>query len=292
MTPPRERSGAPTFAEFLSDRYAIDHENRVSTHRAARGHAPGATAIDTADFDDTVLGLNYRDLAPRQVIGDERWAGSLRAFARIAIWCLPAAALALALSTIFGWPKANRSTSLVSPGTWVLFTLIGLALWAAGVTALAALAAGTRTRPWGFVAVPAAITGAVAISPAVGIAGLARPVISQATQSVQNDSRIADVASAIQTQLLSGTGRLLLVTGGVLLAISAVAVAGAVLGSRVLSGHDAWLIIAALLLTGGAAYLSWDFLYPLAAMVLLAGTLGLAYTVSRIAPDGSAPPAY
>ena len=88
------------------------------------------------------------------------------------------------------------------------------------------------------------------------------------------------------------TGRVLLAGGAILLAVGALALAFAVLGSRVLNRTDAWLIMLATVVAGVAAYLSWEFLLTLAAMVMLAATLGLAFTASRIAPDGTAPPAY
>ena len=97
----------------------------------------------------------------------------------------------------------------------------------------------------------------------------------------------------MHARLLDNTvGRWLVVGGGVLLIIGALAVAGAILGSRVLQRHDGWLVLIGLGIAVLAAYLSWGFLFVLAAMVILAGALGLAYTVSRIAPDGTAPPAY
>ena len=84
----------------------------------------------------------------------------------------------------------------------------------------------------------------------------------------------------------------MLVLGAALLAIGAIAVAGTILGSRVLQRHDAWLMLMGIGIAIAAAYLSWPFLFTLAAMVALAGGLGLAYTVSRIGPDGTPPPAY
>jgi hypothetical protein len=87
-------------------------------------------------------------------------------------------------------------------------------------------------------------------------------------------------------------GRGLLVSGGVLLAVGAFAVAGAILGSRALQRHDGWLVLLGLGIAVLAVFLSWEFLLVLAGMVILAGTLGLAYTVSRLTPDGNPPPAY
>lgn len=256
------------------------------------GEAPAAPASDV-DFGDTVLGLNYTAAAPRTSVAEDRWASALRSFARGAVWCLPAGALLLALSGVFGWPTETSEPALVSPGTWVVVTALGLGLWLVGVVALAALAAATRVRPWGYVAVVASALGVALLAPAVGIVGLARPAISRTASAIQGDERIGGIAGEMQTRLLDHTvGRWLVVGGGVLLALGALAVAGAILGSRVLQRHDGWLVLLGIGIAIVAAYLSWEFLFVLAAMVILAGALGLAYTVSRIAPDGTAPPAY
>jgi hypothetical protein len=249
-------------------------------------------ALDT-DADDTVLGLRYSSMAPRQAVGDSNWSGSLRAFARALVWLLPAAVLLLALSSLAGWPTATAEPSLLSPGGWVAVTAVGLALWVGGVCALSALVAAMPARPWGLVAVVASILGMGMLTPVVGAVGFARPAISRAANAVENDPAIADAAASMQAQVLDHTaGRALLAGGAILLAIGAIAMAFAVLGSRVLNRTDAWLIMLATLVAGVAAYLSWEFLLTLAAMVMLAATLGLAFTASRIAPDGTAPPAY
>jgi hypothetical protein len=246
------------------------------------------------DVGDTVLGgLHYAAVAPRKPVGDERWAASLRSFARAAVWCLPAAAVFLALSSVFGWPTATSEPQLVSPGTWVVVTALGLGLWLLGVTALAALVASSPVRPWGFVAVISSSLGVALLAPVVGVVGLARPAIARTASQVENDPNIAGIAARMQEQLLDHTvGRLLLVGGGVLVVLGAVAVVATILGSRVLMRHDGWLVLLGVMLAILAASLGWAFLFTLGAMVMLAGALGLAYTVSRIAPDGTPPPAY
>jgi hypothetical protein len=226
-------------------------------------------------------------------VADDRWASSLRTFARAAVWCLPAAVLLLALSSVFGWPTDTSEPSLVSPGTWVVITALGFGLWLIGVAALAALIAPSPARPWGFVAVIASSLGVVLLTPVVGATGLARPAITRTASSIENDQNVAGAAARMQAGLLDHTaGRWLIVGGTVLLAIGAVAVVGAIHGSRVLSRPDGWLVLAGVGLALAAAMLGWTFLLTLGAMVMLAGALGLAYTVSRIAPDGTAPPAY
>jgi len=240
-----------------------------------------------------VLGLDYTTVVPRSpVLPDERWAASLRSFARAAVWALPVAALLLALSAVFGWPTETTESIIVSPGTWVVVTSLGLGLWLIGVVGLAALSAYTRVRRWGYVAVAASALGVALLAPLVGAVGLARPAITRVVVAA-DDARIAEVGDDMHARLLDhAVGRGLLVSGGVLLAVGAFAVAGAILGSRALQRHDGWLVLLGLGIAVLAVFLSWEFLLVLAGMVILAGTLGLAYTVSRLTPDGNPPPAY
>lgn len=281
----------------IADR--TDEEERARFARVGYGglyrsgqFAPEAEAEAPSQFDDSVLGLNYATVAPRVSVTDERWAASLRSFARGAVWCLPVGALLLALSAVFGWPTATSEPALVSPGAWVVVTALGLGLWLLGVIALAALAMNSRVRYWGFAAVIASTLGVALFAPVVGAVGLGRPAISRAATAT-DDARIADLAAQMQGRLLDHTvGRSLVIAGGVLLLLGAIAVAGLILGSRVLQRHDGWLVLLGVAIAIVATFLSWEFLFVLAAMAALAGALGLAYTVSRIAPDGTAPSAY
>ena len=281
----QQREGPP-------DRAGADE--RDSFERVGRGSLYRSGDLRTDDrVDDTVLGLSYANVAPRAPMVDERWAGSLRAFSRAAVWCLPAAVVCLALSSGFGWPTRTDEPALVSPGTWVLVTVLGLGLWLIGVAALAALVASSAMRRWSWAAVIASCLGVALLAPVVGVVGFARPAISRSAQAVENDTAIAAAADRMQDGLVgSAAARGMLVLGAALLAIGAIAVAGTILGSRVLQRHDAWLMLMGIGIAIAAAYLSWPFLFTLAAMVALAGGLGLAYTVSRIAPDGTPPPAY
>ncbi len=245
---------------------------------------PFADPFADTEFDDTVLGgLHYRTAAPRQPVGDIEWAGGLRRFARASVWCLPAAVLAIAVASVFGWPTPTSETSGASPGTWLVLNLFGLGLWLVGVIALAALAAATPLRPWGIVAVAATIGGTVLVAPVLGVLGLARPAVVRTAAVIG-----ADPAGSLQAQFLDGTvGRWLVIVGFALLGLGAIAVAGTILGSRVLNRMDGWLVLGSIAVAALAAYLSWEFLLTLAAMVMLAATLGLAWTVSRLSPDGS-----
>ncbi|HEY7226490.1 MAG TPA: hypothetical protein VH561_23190 [Micromonosporaceae bacterium] len=281
----------PDQAPPRSDRARADDRARFA--RVGYGSLYQSDQARADAYDDTVLGLNYTAAAPRVPVADERWASSLRGFARAAVWLLPVAVILLALSGVFGWPTNTTEPSLVSPGTWVVVTALGLGLWLVGVAALAALAATSRVRQWGSMAVVASALGVAMLGPVVGAVGFGRPAIHRTALSVENDPNIAGAAGQMQQSLLSNAAaRWLLVAGVVLLAIGVVAVAVTILGSRVLQRHDGWLMLIGIGIAIVAAFLSWNFLLPLAAMVMLAGALGLAYTVSRIAPDGTPPPAY
>jgi Amt family ammonium transporter len=246
-------------------------------------YASTAEPYDELYFDDTVLGgLHYRTAAPRQSVGDIQWAEALRRFARTTVWFLPAAVLAMALASVWGWPTPTTETSGASPGTWLVVSLLGLGLWLAGVVGLAALVASTTVRPWGIVAVLATIAGTVFVAPVLGVIGLARPAALRTADVIG-----AEPAGSLQAQFLDGhVGRWLAVGGFALLGIGAIAASGAILGSRVLNRIDGWLMLVAIAIAAGGAYLSWEFMLTLAAMVMLAATLGLAWTVSRLSPDG------
>jgi hypothetical protein len=275
---------------------AVAERTRPDTEeRAGEGglYRSGEVPASEARSAEPVLGLDYTTVARRiPVLPDERWAASLRSVARVAVWALPLAALLLALSAVFGWPTEETEPIIVSPGTWVVVTALGLGLWLIGVVGLAALSAYTRVRPWGYVAVAASALGVALLAPVVGAVGLARPAITR-TVAATDDARIAEIGADIHARLLDhAVGRGLVTSGGVLLAIGAFAVAGAIIGSRVLQRHDGWLVMLGLGIAVLAVALSWEFLLVLSGMVILAGTLGLSYTVSRLTPDGGPPPAY
>jgi hypothetical protein len=282
---------ASTYVDYAGGRYAPETSTPGPTdngriYAAMPPVDPYTGPVDPyaePEYDDTVLGgLHYRTAAPRQPVGDIEWAGALRRFARAMVWCLPAAVLALALASVWGWPTSTAEPSGASPGTWLVMTLLGLGLWLAGVIGLAALVASTALRMWGTVAALATIAGTVLAAPALGVIGLARPAVSRAAYEIG-----ADPAGEIQGHLLDGSvGRWLVIGGFVLLAVGAIAAAGAILGSRVLSRIDGWLVVGAIAVAAIGAYLSWEFLLTLAAMVMLAATLGLAWTVSRLGAEG------
>ncbi len=282
----KQRQSAP--------RHARAEEEQESFERVGLGTLYRSGELRTDDrYDDTVLGLNYSTVTQRAPVGDERWAFALRRFARAAVWILPAGVVLLALSSLFGWPTETSEPALVSPGTWVVVTALGLGLWLLGLVALAALAAVSPVRPWAILAVAASTLGVALLGPVIGAVGFGRPAITRAALETPNDPAIAGAAGQMQQRLLDNTvGRSLVVAGGVLLGVGALAIVITILGSRVLQRHDGWLILAGVAIAAVGAYLSWEFLFVLAAMLILAGCRGLAYTVSRIAPDGTAPPAY
>jgi hypothetical protein len=288
----RRASGGPE-----AEAARADADERGMFERVGYGglYRSGEVPTDTSgrQYDDSVLGLNYSTVTPRTPVSDERWASALRSFARSAVWSMPFGVLLLALSGFFGAPTATTEPAVVSPGVWVVITTLGLGLWLIGVVALAALVANTRVRPWGYVAVVASALGLALLAPAIGITGLARPAITRTARQAPDDGRIAGLASEMQSRLLdNGPGRWLVIGGTVLLIIGGLAVVGTILSSRALQRHDGWLVMSGLAIAVIAALLSWEFLFVLAAMVVLAGALGLAYTVSRLTPDGSPPRSY
>ena len=160
--------------------------------------------------------------------------------------------------------------------------LLGLGLWLAGVVGLAALAASTAVRPWGLVAVVATIAGTVLVAPVLGSSGWpARPCCRTA------EVIGAEPAGSLQAQFLDGRW-----AGGWSV------VGFALLGARRdrggrgdprVAGAQPGRRLAGAARGRGRGRRGVPVLgvhADLAAMVMLAATLGLAWTVSRLSPDG------
>ena len=224
--------------------------------------------------------------APGAATSDATWGRRLRRGARVAVWSLPAAAACLALAGIWGWPAMGRDPAGVSPGTWLVVTVSGLVLGLVGVVAMSALLASNGGRRWSLVALGAALTGTVLLAPVLGVIGLARPSLTRVAASLP-----PGVAADLEHRIVQGTvSRWLGLTGLVLLAAGWLALGCAVIASRVLNRADGYLLggMVAIAILGG--YLGWRFLLVVAAMVLLAATLGLAWTASRLTPEGARHP--
>jgi hypothetical protein len=207
------------------------------------------------------------------------WAVRLRRFARTSVWALPFGMAVLALAGVWGWPTPSAEGPQ-SPGTWLVTTLVGLVLAVIGVVALTALLCLTQGAPWAMASVVLVVPGTVLLASVLGVIGVARPAASRLGLSNKLEGRYFDG----ELSRWLGVGSLVLLGAGFL------CLAVAVLASRILNRIDAGLLAAAVGLATLAAYAHWQFLVVLAAMLALAGALGLAFTASRLNPDGVPPP--
>lgn len=242
---------------------------------------PGSDYESLVDIPDGA-GLDVNWGIAREPVHDARWAAGLRRYGRAIAWLLPVGVIALTLSVLWGWPTPSQEPSGASPGTWLAVTGAGFALWLIGLTAVAALLASTPGRIWSAVAVIASVAGAALMLPVVGVIGLARPAVSRTTGLIG-----ADAAQSLQAQFLDGSvSRWLAIGGAALLAVGALALAGAILAADLLNRLDGWFVLIAVAVAITGAYLSWEFLLTVAGMVLLAASLGVAWNASRLTADG------
>jgi hypothetical protein len=204
---------------------------------------------------------------------------------RVAVWALPASAVCLALSGMWGWPTRYAEPAGASPGTWLVVTLGGLILGLIGVLCLTVLVAATPGRAAGIVAVVLVLIGSLLLAPVLGVLGLARPA------GTRMEGRIGGEAAAeLDARFLDHPlGRWLGFGGLIMLGAGWLAVAVAVLASRLLNRVDGYLVVCAVAIGAAAAYLNWQFLITVAAMVLLAAGLGMSWSAVRLTPDGDRP---
>jgi membrane protein implicated in regulation of membrane protease activity len=81
-----------------------------------------------------------------------------------------------------------------------------------------------------------------------------------------------------------------LLVGGLSLLGAGVCLLGiAVLASGLFARFDGYLLVVGAGFAVFASWASWQFLLVIAAIVLLAAGLGLAWTASRVTPDGRGP---
>jgi hypothetical protein len=212
------------------------------------------------------------------------WGRVLR-FARSLTWALPTGALGFALTGMWGVPDPAADRAGQSPGTWLVITLFSLVLALVGGVALTALLAATTGRRWAVVAILLMLSGTVFIVPVLGLIGVARPGVLGVA------SRIGpEVAAELEDRLFDGAvTRWLLVGGLLLLALGWLSLGCAVLVTGPLNRTDGFLVQLAVIVAAVGAYLSWQFLFVIAAMVMVAGGLGLAWSAWRIGPDGRMP---
>jgi hypothetical protein len=213
----------------------------------------------------------------RPVPLDPRWAADLRRIAVFGAWTLPLGALVLAVSGLWGWPEPTSVST--HPGVWAAFTTAGTALTLLGTLAVAALLTATRGRRWAIFGSMSTITGALLIAPMIGVLAIARP----AANKVEPFGPRSDAIHRDLTGSLAARGLVWLGLG--FITIGLVALSVAIIRSKMLSRADAFLFLAAALVSVAAAGLGWEFLLVIAAMALFAAGLGLAWTAIRVTPD-------
>lgn len=205
------------------------------------------------------------------------WARPLRRVARVGVWTLPLAAACIALAGMWGWPTPADPSGGGNGGSWLVLTLAGLTLLVMGVVSVAALLVATPAGRWAVGATIGVVSGSILLAPVLGLVGLARPAGAQ----------LGELGAGLEQRLFeSAVSRWLGVGGLILLAVGGLALGCAILAAGVLNTGDGWLVLGAVALAVGSAYTGWEFLLVIAALCLLAASLGLAWTASRLTPDG------
>ncbi len=262
----------------------------------ARTHLPPAVdpwaypaAAPAAPYaaDPTLIGgLAAQVGGARRITGEPGWSRTLRRFGRSAVWAIPAAAICFAVLGVWGWPDADRDGRPVT-GHVARDRAGGLWLTLLGAIGLAALLATTAVRRWSLASVVLLFSGTILLGPVLGLAAVARPQVAR----LRAANQIApDAAANLDGGLVDGSlGRWLAVGGLALLAFGWFALGCGVIGSGVLSRADGFLVLLAVAVGVAAAYLSWEFLLVIASMIVLAAGLGIAWTASRVTPEGAAP---
>jgi hypothetical protein len=201
--------------------------------------------------------------------------GRSRGFARAGVWAIPAAVVALGVTSFWGAPSPDHPPAGVSPGSWLVLTSMGLALGLLGAVSLTTLLLATPGRLWAFAGMLSTVAGTVLAAPALGVIALARPAVG----------RLGDgPRSAFEADLASGpVFRGLSVGGLVLLAIGWILIGYAVVGSRLLNRVDGYLVVAAVVLAAAAIFARP--LLTIASLSMLAAGLGIGWTANRAATD-------
>jgi hypothetical protein len=185
-------------------------------------------------------------------VRDAVWIWSVRRYARLALWALPAAAV------FYGWFTLGVN---VPPGPLPVALLAG---WLAVVslTALAGLLAGSRTRRIGLTGLLVALAGATMMLPLAALPeDLAVEAVSLAPGQVH---ALVEVARAV-----AGAGVLLL--------------GWAVFRSKLVNPADGVLLMLAAIALGAGSY-AVKPLPTVGALLLLAAGMGLAWTGGRLMP--------
>jgi hypothetical protein len=187
-------------------------------------------------------------LAVREAV----WIWSVRRYARMALWALPAAAL------LYGWTTLGIATP---PGPLVVELLAGW-LAATSMIALAGLLAGTRTRR-------SALAGLL-----LGLAGF---MINLPLRALPPGATAAGSPLTVaQLQVVAVVAAAAVGTGWLLLG-------WAVFRSKLVNPADGVLLMLAAVAIGAGAYARQP-LPTVGALLLLAAGTGLAWTGSRLIP--------
>jgi len=187
------------------------------------------------------------------------WAAQVRRFSRSTLWALPVAAIALGLSGWFGRPPPGGFQAF----RWLVLAQLALASGLLGVIALTGLLIVTKARRWALVALLVTIAGVVTLGPVAGLVAV-----------VDRSGR-------------DGAGVFVVGIAGVVLAVLGWVVLGAaVIKSGLLNGSDGVLLMAGAGAAGLAALVGQSVLQVIAAMLLLAAGLGIAWSGSRLTADG------
>jgi len=169
--------------------------------------------------------------------------------------------------------------SAPASGAWLVTTLASLLLGLVGAVGLAALLGGTPGRRFSAGALVFLLAGTVVFVPVLGLIGVAGPALARIPTSTGAAGYIFDSTAA---RLLGEGGLTLLGVGWVVMGV-------AVLGARILNRVDGLLLVLAVCVAVASEYLSWQFLFVVAAMIMVAGGLGLAWSAWRLTPDGRLP---
>jgi Amt family ammonium transporter len=221
----------------------------IGHHQTASGHplrvAPawvGAArpAAGAAPVDD--------HLPVREAI----WIWSVRRYARVALWALPASAL------LYGW----STLSIPTPPGRLVIQLAAAWLSIVAMLALAGLLAGTRTRRSAILGLLLGLAGSMMLLP---LAALPEGAVPVGTPLVAAQLPTLALVAAVVT----GTGWLLL--------------GWAVFRSRLVNPADGILLMLAAVSIGAGTYAVRP-LPTVGAMLLLAAGMGLAWTGNRLIP--------
>ena len=217
----------------------------ISHHHTASGRplrvAPAWVGAARRSQDDSLLPV-------REAV----WIWSVRRYARLALWALPAGA------ALYGWTTLGVATP---PGPVAVRLVAG---WLATIAmiALAGLLAGSRTRRCAAAGLLVGLAGVVMLLPIAALpSGVAPDGIVMAPRQVHT---LALVAAAV-----SGVGWLLL--------------GWAVFRSRLVNPADGILLMLAAVSIGAGSY-AVKPLPTVGALLLLAAGMGIAWTGNRLIP--------